>query len=73
MIAAIQYLFIGSIGAVFILLGIGILYVHTGTLNMSDISDNIINAKISLSIIFAIGLFFLGIGIKSAYFHCMAG
>jgi len=68
MIAAIQYLFIGSIGAVFILLGIGILYVHTGTLNMSDISDNIINAKISLSIIFAIGLFFLGIGIKSAIF-----
>lgn len=67
-VAAIQYLFIGSIGAVFILLAIGILYANTGTLNMSDISQIITNNTLSLSIILSIGLFFIGIAIKSAIF-----
>ena len=48
-LAAIQYLFIGSIGAVFILFAIGILYVNTGTLNMTDLSNKIGNGSISLS------------------------
>ena len=67
-IAAIQYLFIGSIGAVFILLAIGMLYVNTGTLNMTDISQSISTGNISLPIVLSIGLFFVGIGIKSALF-----
>ena len=67
-LAAIQYLFIGSIGAVFILMAIGILYTHTGTLNMTDLSEKIILAKPSSSVILAIALFFIGVAIKSALF-----
>ena len=67
-LAAIQYLFIGSIGAVFILMAIGILYTHTGTLNMTDLSEKIIQAKPSSSVILAIALFFIGVAIKSALF-----
>ena len=36
--AAYQYLFMGTIGATFILIGIGLLYMMTGTLNMQDLS-----------------------------------
>ena len=68
LLAAIQYLFIGSIGAVFILLAIGILYAHTGTLNMHDLAMKIGQAKFSKSIIFSLGLLLAGIGIKSALF-----
>ncbi|MCB1777859.1 MAG: monovalent cation/H+ antiporter subunit D family protein, partial [Candidatus Competibacteraceae bacterium] len=36
--AAYQYLIMGTIGATFILIGIGFLYVMTGTLNMADLA-----------------------------------
>jgi multicomponent Na+:H+ antiporter subunit D len=68
LLAAMQYLFIGSIGAVFILLAIGILYAHTGTLNMHDLAMKIGQAKFSESIVFALGLLLAGVGIKSALF-----
>ena len=67
-LAAIQYLFIGSIGAVFILFAIGILYANTGTLNMSDLSNKIINNNISLSMSLSIAMFLIGVGIKTALF-----
>ena len=67
-IAALQYLFIGSIGAVFILLGIAVIYAHLGTLNMSDISEKFLQIEIPKSLIFSIGLLFVGIAIKSAIF-----
>ena len=38
LIAAYQYLILGTLGAIFILLGIGYLYVLSGTLNLSDLS-----------------------------------
>ncbi|MED5274827.1 MAG: proton-conducting transporter membrane subunit [Pseudomonadota bacterium] len=67
-IAALQYLFVGSIGAVFILLGIGIIYSHLGTLNMTDISEKFLLIEIPKSLIFSIGLLIIGIAIKSAIF-----
>ncbi|MEE8532622.1 MAG: proton-conducting transporter membrane subunit, partial [Alphaproteobacteria bacterium] len=36
--AAFQYLALGTIGATFILIGIGLLYMMTGTLNMADLA-----------------------------------
>lgn len=36
--AALQYLLMGTIGATFLLIGIGLLYMQTGTLNMQDLS-----------------------------------
>jgi len=67
-LAAIQYLFIGSIGAVFILFAIGILYVNTGTLNMTDLSNKIGSGSISLSMSLSIAMFLIGVGIKTALF-----
>ena len=67
-IAALQYLFIGSIGAVFILLGIAVIYAHLGTLNMTDISEKFLQIEIPRSLIFSIGLLITGIAIKSAIF-----
>ncbi len=36
--AAYQYLIMGSVGATFIVIGIGMMYVMTGTLNMADLA-----------------------------------
>ncbi len=41
LVAAFQYLMMGTIGATFILIGIGFLYAVTGTLNMMDLHDRI--------------------------------
>ena len=39
--ASFQYLIMGSLGATFIVIGIGLLYVMTGTLNMADLAERI--------------------------------
>ncbi len=39
--AAYDYLIMGTIGATFFVIGIGFLYMATGTLNMADIADRI--------------------------------
>lgn len=41
MSAAFQYLILGTIGATFILIGIGLLYQMTGTLNITDLAQRI--------------------------------
>ncbi len=40
-LAAFQYLIMGTIGATFILIGIGLLYQMTGTLNMADMANQL--------------------------------
>ena len=40
-LAALQYLIVGTIGATFLLIGIGLLYQMTGTLNMADIAGRL--------------------------------
>lgn len=39
--AAFTYLILGSIGATFFVIGVGFLYMQTGTLNMGDIADKL--------------------------------
>ncbi len=41
LLAAFRYLIMGTIGATFILIGIGFLYMMTGTLNMADLAERI--------------------------------
>lgn len=41
LLASLQYLIMGTVGATFLLIGIGLLYQMTGTLNMSDIADRL--------------------------------
>jgi multicomponent Na+:H+ antiporter subunit D len=44
-LAALQYLFIGTIGATFFLIGVGLLYQVTGTLNMNDIASRLVESE----------------------------
>jgi len=39
--AAFRYLVMGSVGATFIVVGIGLMYAMTGTLNMADLADRL--------------------------------
>lgn len=67
-IAAFNYLILGSIAAGFILLGIGNLYVTTGTLNMAEIAV-LLTASYGLSTVHAAFLFMvIGFSIKAAFF-----
>lgn len=67
-VAAFRYLLLGTIGASFYLLGLGFLFVMTGSLNMAD------NAKIlphiygNPTVIAGLSLIVIGIGVKMALF-----
>lgn len=63
--ASFKYLVMGAIASAFILLGIGILYGLTGTLNMADMG-RILSQKASPAIMFVSALFIMGFGLKAA-------
>lgn len=67
-IAAFRYLIMGSIGASFILLGIGFLYAATGTLNMQDLSIRIPEVADSRTVIVSFSFITIGLLIKTAVF-----
>ena len=66
--AAFRYLIMGSIGASFILMGIGFLYAATGTLNMQDLAERISNTQGSRTLVVAFAFISVGILIKIAMF-----
>jgi multicomponent Na+:H+ antiporter subunit D len=66
--AAYQYLVTGTIGATFILLGIGFLYMVTGTLNMLDLADRLAGQSESGTVQAAFAFLTVGIGLKLAMF-----
>jgi multicomponent Na+:H+ antiporter subunit D len=68
LLASYRYLIMGAIGATFILLSIGLLYMQTGTLNISDLSSRIADQGSNRTIIMALAFFIIGIGIKCAIF-----
>lgn len=66
LLAAFQYLILGTIGGTFILIGVGLLYMMTGTLNMQDIATRlpgVINTTTSLA---ALAFLVIGAGLKLA-------
>ncbi|QEG24227.1 monovalent cation/H+ antiporter subunit D family protein [Mariniblastus fucicola] len=67
-LAALQYLILGTIGATFFLIGIGLLYQMTGTLNMADIAGrlDVENGGRTLTVAFA--FMTIGLFIKMALF-----
>lgn len=70
-VAALHYLLMGTVGASFYLLGVGYLYIKTGSLNMQDINAILTsNATVSASpgIFTAFLLILVGIWIKMAFF-----
>ena len=66
--AAFRYLIMGSIGASFILIGVGFLYAATGTLNMADISARIPLVDSPRTVLVAFSFLTVGLMIKAAIF-----
>lgn len=66
--ASLNYLFIGSIGASLYLLGVGYIYLITGSLNMFDVLTKISNIHNSQTIYLAFAICMLGLFVKMAQF-----
>ena len=66
--AAYQYLVLGTIGATFIVIGIGLLYAETGTLNMVDLAKRLADQPLSRTIGASFGFLVVGISLKLALF-----
>ena len=66
--ASLKYLIFGTIGASFILISVGLLYAVTGTLNIADISQQLVHAENTSTITTAFVFFIIGVGIKAAIF-----
>ena len=66
--AAFHYLVLGTIGATFILIGIGLLYMMTGTLNMADMATRLPAVMTTRTVLAALGFLSIGLFIKMALF-----
>lgn len=66
--ASFQYLIVGTIGATFILIGVGYLYIMTGTLNMVDLAQRIPSVSESTTVLVAFAFLIVGVCLKLAMF-----
>jgi multicomponent Na+:H+ antiporter subunit D len=66
--SAFQYLVMGTIGGTFILLGIGMLYMTTGTLNIADMAVQLAAVGPNRTVLVALACIGIGTGIKLAVF-----
>ena len=66
--AAFRYLVIGTVGATFFLIGVGLLYQVTGTLNMADLAARLPALGPHRTVTAAFGFLVAGIAVKSAIY-----
>lgn len=66
--ASFQYLVLGTLGATFILIGVGLLYIMTGTLNMMDLAARLPAVAETTPVLAAAGFLTVGIALKAALF-----
>ena len=66
--AAYRYLILGTIGASLFVIGIGLLYMATGTLNMADLSVRLQTSPHRAVIEAGFALIVVGLGLKAAIF-----
>ena len=66
--ASFNYLIFGTIGACFYLLGVGYLYVSTGSLNMADLFQILPDLYQSKVVLVAFAFFMVGVSLKMALF-----
>lgn len=66
--ASFQYLIMGTIGATFILIGIGLMYQMTGTLNMDDLSQRLPEVAQTRTVFTAFAFIIVGVCLKLALF-----
>jgi multicomponent Na+:H+ antiporter subunit D len=63
-----KYLMMGTIGATFYLIGIGLVYMMTGTLNLADMQVRIQDVTDLRPVLVAAGFITVGLGLKAAVF-----
>ncbi len=66
--ASYQYLIVGTIGATFILIGIGLMYMMTGTLNMQDLAQRLPVVADTRTVFAAYAFVIVGVCLKLALF-----
>ena len=66
--AAYDYLIMGTIGATFFVIGIGFLYMTTGTLNMADMADRLAGQGDNRTVQAAFAFIVVGMGLKVAIY-----
>jgi multicomponent Na+:H+ antiporter subunit D len=67
-LASFNYVIMGTIGACFYLLGVGYLYIATGSLNMADLSGLLPDLYNSRVVLGAFAFLMVGVAIKIAFF-----
>jgi multicomponent Na+:H+ antiporter subunit D len=68
MYASFRYLLIGTVGASWYMLGVGYLYIVTGSLNMANLSELLPALYQSKAIVVGFAFILFGVGIKMALF-----
>ena len=66
--ATFKYLIMGTIGATFYLIGVGLIYMMTGTLNLADMELRIHEVADQKPILAAAGFITVGLALKAAMF-----
>ncbi|GGA73402.1 cation:proton antiporter [Neiella marina] len=66
--AVFKYLIFGTIGATFYLIGVGLIYMMTGTLNLADMELRIHEVSDQSPILVAAGFITVGLALKAAVF-----
>lgn len=68
LVASYQYLIMGTIGATFFVIGVGLLYLVTGTLNLADMAARLPHDGQQRAILAALAFITVGISLKLALF-----
>lgn len=66
--AVFKYLVMGTVGATFYLIGVGLIYLMTGTLNLADMEMRIQDVADQTPILVAAGFITVGLALKAALF-----
>ncbi|MCL5778880.1 monovalent cation/H+ antiporter subunit D family protein [Limibaculum sp. FT325] len=68
LLASYQYLIIGTVGATFYVIGVGLLLAMTGTLNLVDLAASLPEVEATRPLIAAAAFIVVGLGLKLALF-----
>ncbi len=68
LVASYQYLIMGTIGATFLVIGIGLLYLMTGTLNLADMRVRLTGVSDTRPVLTALAFISVGMSLKLALF-----
>ncbi len=68
LMAAYQYMLMGTVGATFYVIGVGLLYLVTGTLNLADLGERLRGVEDLRPVLAALAFITVGIGLKLALF-----